>query len=105
MIPLRKGRIQPETPIKRGTPERADLYRRSTSGEREFPRLSHDSGLAFLRVRGLQRVRLHADLMMLGRLSLALARARAAPLPRSHGAALADHGVGSARPRAWRITA
>ena len=37
-------------------------------------------GLAFLRVRGIQRVRLHADLIMLGRLSLALARARAVPL-------------------------
>lgn len=32
------------------------------------------------RVRGIQRVRLHADLTMLGRLSLALARARAVPL-------------------------
>ena len=28
VIPLRKGRIQPETPIKRGTPE----WPRSTSG-------------------------------------------------------------------------
>ena len=31
--------------------------------------------LAFLRVRGIERVRLHADLTMLGRPSLALARA------------------------------
>ena len=38
VIPLRKGRIQPETPIKRGTPEWADLYRRRTSVEREFGR-------------------------------------------------------------------
>src|SRR5439155_1654406 len=35
---------------------------------------------AFLRVRGIQRVRLHADLVMLRRLSPALARARAVPL-------------------------
>lgn len=37
-------------------------------------------GLAPLRVRGLQRVALHADLCMLARLSLALSRARAVPL-------------------------
>ncbi|MCP9487817.1 MAG: transposase [Gaiellaceae bacterium MAG52_C11] len=80
VIPLRKGRIQPETPIKRGTPQWGDLYRRRTSVEREFGRLKHDYGLAFLRVRGIQRVRLHADLVMLGRLSLALARARGVPL-------------------------
>jgi hypothetical protein len=34
-------------------------------------------GLAFLRVRGIERVRLHADLTMLGRLALALPKARA----------------------------
>lgn len=56
------------------------LYKRRTSVEREFGRLKHEYGLAFLRVRGIQRVRLHADLVMLGRLSLALARARAVPL-------------------------
>ena len=77
VIPLRKGRIQPETPIKRGTPEWADLYRRRTSVEREFGRLKHDYGLAFLRARGIERVRLHADLTMLGRLALALSRSRA----------------------------
>ncbi len=48
--------------------------------EREFGRLKHESGLAPLRVRGLQRVALHADLVMLARLSMALARARAVPL-------------------------
>jgi hypothetical protein len=72
--------MQPNTPIKRGTPQWADLYRRRTSVEREFGRLKHDYDLAFLRVRGIERVRLHADLKMLGRLSLALARARAVPL-------------------------
>lgn len=80
VIPLRKGRIQPETPIKRGTPEWATLYRRRTSVEREFGRLKHEYGLGFLRVRGIERFRLHADLVMLGRLSLALARSRAVPL-------------------------
>ena len=77
VIPLRKGRIQPDTPIKRGTPEWADLYRRRTSVEREFGRLKHEYGLAFLRVRGIERVRLHADLTMLARLAQALGRARA----------------------------
>ena len=39
----------------------------------------YDYGLAPLRVRGLARVQLHADLTMLARLSQALARARAVP--------------------------
>ena len=76
VIPLRKGRVQPDTPIKRGTPEWADLYRRRSAVEREFGRLKHDYGLAFLRVRGLNRVRLHTDLCILARLALALERAR-----------------------------
>jgi Transposase DDE domain len=80
VIPLRKGRIQPETPIKRGTPEWSALYKRRTAVEREFGNLKHNLGLAYLRVRGIERVRLHADLVILGRLSLALARARAVPL-------------------------
>jgi hypothetical protein len=48
--------------------------------EREFGGLKHQYGLAPLRVRGLERVQLHADLTMLARLSQALARARAVPL-------------------------
>jgi hypothetical protein len=39
-------------------------------------RLKHNYGLAFLRVRGIERVRLHADLTMLARLALAVSRAR-----------------------------
>jgi hypothetical protein len=57
-----------------------DLYRGRPSVEREFGRLKHGYGLAPLRVRGLDRVALHADLVMLARLSHALARARAVPL-------------------------
>jgi hypothetical protein len=45
-----------------------------------FGVLKHNYGLATLRVRGIERVRLHADLVMLGRLSLALAQARGALL-------------------------
>jgi Transposase DDE domain len=56
------------------------LYRGRVAVEREFGRLKHDYGLAPLRTRGLERVALHADLVMLARLSQALARARAVPL-------------------------
>jgi hypothetical protein len=42
--------------------------------------LKHEFGLAFLRVRGIERVRLHADLTMLSRLALALSRVREASL-------------------------
>ena len=54
-----------------------DLYRGRAAVEREFGRLKHEYGLAPLRVRGLERVALHADLVMLARLASALARARA----------------------------
>ena len=40
----------------------------------------HGYGLAPLRVHGIERVALHANLTMLARLSVALARARAVPL-------------------------
>jgi hypothetical protein len=50
------------------------------SVEREFGRLKNEYELAPLRARGLKRVALHADLVMLARLSLALARARTVPL-------------------------
>lgn len=43
-------------------------------------RLKHDWALAPLRVRGLDRVRLHADLTILAKLSCALSRARGFPL-------------------------
>jgi len=57
-----------------------DLYRGRSAVEREFGRLKNQYGLAPLRVRGLERVQLHADLVMLARLSQALSRARAVPL-------------------------
>jgi hypothetical protein len=77
VIPL-TGRIQPDTPIKRGSNQWATLYRRRTSVERESGRLRHEYGLAFLRVRGIERVRLHADLAVCARLALALSRVTAA---------------------------
>jgi hypothetical protein len=48
--------------------------------ERGIGRLKNESALLPLRVRGLERVQLHADLTILAKLSCALARARAAPL-------------------------
>ena len=66
--------------VRRETKRWRDLYRGRAAVEREFGRLKHEYGLAPLRVRGLERVSLHADLVMLARLSSALARARAVPL-------------------------
>jgi hypothetical protein len=53
-------------------------YRKRVAVEREFGRLKHEWGLGPLRVRGLERVRLHADLTILTRLACSLARVRAA---------------------------
>jgi len=53
-------------------------YRKRASVEREFGRLKNQWGLKPLRVRGLERVRLHADLTILTKLACALARTRAA---------------------------
>ena len=48
--------------------------------DREFGRLKHEWALLPLRARGIERVRLHADLTILAKLACALARARAVPL-------------------------
>ncbi len=53
-----------------------DLYRGRAAVEREFGYLKHSHGLAVLRVRGLERVALHADLTILARLARELARTR-----------------------------
>ncbi len=53
------------------------LYRGRAAVEREFGRLKHEWGLAPLRVRGLERVRLHADLTILAKLACALDGTRA----------------------------
>ena len=59
IICLRKGQPIPLTAIPYGSPEWERLYRGRASVEREFGRLKHDYGLTPLRVRGLERVRLH----------------------------------------------
>lgn len=57
------------------------LYRRRVSVEREFGRLKHEWGLRPLRVRGLERARLHADLTVLTKLACTLSRTRAGAQP------------------------
>jgi hypothetical protein len=76
IVALRKGRPIPLSPIPYGSPEWKRLYRGRAAVEREFGRLKNDYGLVPLRVRGVERVNLHADLTMLGRLGQALLRAR-----------------------------
>jgi hypothetical protein len=66
--------------VPRGTKRFGELYRGRAAVEREFGRLKNEYGLTPLRVRGIERVALHADLTMLARLSLALARARVVPI-------------------------
>jgi len=73
IIALRKGRPIPLTAIPYGSTEWKRLYHRRVAVEREFGRLKHEYGLSPLRVRGLARVQLHADLCILTRLVTALA--------------------------------
>ena len=76
---IKASRLHPL--VARETKRWRDLYRSRSAVEREFGRLKNEYGMAPLRVRGLERVTLHADLTMLARLSQALSRARAVPLP------------------------
>jgi DDE family transposase len=79
MMPLAVGgRLFPRIPRHSG--RFRTLYKRRVAVEREFARLKHQWGLAPLRVRGLEKVQLHADLTILTRQALALARAREMPL-------------------------
>ena len=55
------------------------LYRRRASVERAFGRLKNDGALTPLRVRGIERVRLHANLTILAQLGRALTRAQTIP--------------------------
>jgi hypothetical protein len=75
---VKADRLHPLIP--RETERSAKLYRSRGAIEREFGRLKHEWALAPLRVRGLERVRLHADLTILAKLACALNRARAVPL-------------------------
>jgi hypothetical protein len=75
---VKADRLHPLIP--RHTDRSRKLYHSRGAVEREFGRLKNDWALAPLRVRGLDRVRLHADLTILAKLSCALSRARAVPL-------------------------
>lgn len=75
---IKADRLHPLIP--RESPRWKNLYSERGAVEREFGRLKHEWALTPLRVRGIERVRLHADLTMLAKLSCALARARAVPL-------------------------
>jgi Transposase DDE domain len=64
--PPEPGRTNARIP--RASDEWKRLNRRRSAVEREFGNLKHNFGLATLRVRGLARVALHADLCILARL-------------------------------------
>jgi hypothetical protein len=70
------GRMFPR--IARHTERFRSLYRRRVAVESEFGLLKRDYAFAQIRVRGLERVRLHADLTILAQIALALHRAREA---------------------------
>ncbi len=70
---------RPHPLIPRGSKRFGEIYAGRAAVEREFGRLKNDYAVTPLRVRGFAKVALHADLTMLARLSLALARARAVP--------------------------
>jgi hypothetical protein len=74
---IKASRLHPLIP--RETPRFTALYRRRAAVEREFGRLKNEWALAPLRVRGVERVGLHADLSILAKLACALARTRAIP--------------------------
>jgi IS5 family transposase len=63
--------------IPRETERWKKLYRRRASVERAFGRLKHEWGLAPLRMRRIERVRLHADLTILAQLTCRLNKERA----------------------------
>jgi transposase len=68
---------RPHPLIPRETLRWKGLYRRRGSVEREFGRLKNEWAMAPLRVRRLERVRLHVDLTVLAKLACRLASERA----------------------------
>jgi transposase, IS5 family len=75
---IKADRLHPLIP--RETLRSKRLYRRRASVERTFGRLKGEWALAPLRVRRIERVRLHADLTILAQLACALSRTQAAAL-------------------------
>jgi len=75
---VKADRLHPLIP--RHTKRSRDLYSSRGAVEREFGRLKHEWAMLPLRVRGIERVRLHADLTILAKLGCALGKARVAPV-------------------------
>lgn len=73
---IKADRMHPLIPY--GTDRWYRMYRGRGAVERTFGRLKNEWGLKPLRCRGLDRVRLHADLTILTKLACALSRVRAA---------------------------
>jgi transposase len=72
---LKAGRLH--TLIPRTTDRWKALYHQRGAVEREFGRLKHEWSMLPLRVRRLERVRLHVDLTILAQLASALLKTRA----------------------------
>lgn len=75
---IKADRLHPLIP--RESERSRKRYRSRGAVEREFGRLKHEWSLLPLRVPGLDRVRLHAELTILAKLACALLRTRALPL-------------------------
>jgi hypothetical protein len=75
---IKADRLHPLIP--RTTERFKTLYHQRGAVEREFGYLKNEWAALPLRVRRLERVRLHVDLTILARLATALAKARAVPL-------------------------
>jgi hypothetical protein len=75
---IKADRLHPLIP--RENKRSKTLYASRGAVEREFGRLKHEWSLLPLRVRGLDRVRLHADLTILAKLACRLASERALPV-------------------------
>jgi IS5 family transposase len=75
---IKADRLHPLIP--RETLRSKGLYRRRASVERAFGRLKNEWSLTPLRVRRIERVRLHADLTVLSQLSSALVQSRSVEL-------------------------
>jgi hypothetical protein len=72
---IKADRLHPLIP--RESERSRKLYRSRGAVEREFGRPKNEWALLPLRIRGLERVQLHADLTILAKLSCALGKSRA----------------------------
>ncbi len=80
---VKADRLHPLVP--RESARSRKLYRGRGAVEREFGRLKHEWALLPLRVRGIDRVKLHAELTILAKLGCTLVRAREVSASRVSG--------------------